>query len=158
SVPDQFAARDDEQTQCITESLNSDQAPRFDLIHDQSGSFWKRADRVPLPVLATLHLPRSFYQADSFYRVPDNVYFNCVSESQLKMFADLPRLLGCIANGIALERFPLSKVSVESRAYLLWLGRICEEKGTHVALDVAYEAGQQIIIAGQVYPFLYHQK
>jgi glycosyltransferase involved in cell wall biosynthesis len=158
SVPDQFSARDEEQTQRITEWLKFGATPQFDLIHDMSGSFWRHADRIPIPVLATLHLPRSFYPADSFHRVPDNVYFNCVSESQLKMFADLPRLPGYVANGITLERFPLSEVPVESREYLLWLGRICEEKGPHVALDVAFEAGQQIIIAGQVYPFLYHQK
>ena len=158
SAPDQFAARDEEQTRLIVEWLTSGEARQFDLIHDMSGSFWKQADRVPFPLLATLHLPRSFYLEDIFSRIPDNVYFNCVSASQLKTFADLPRSLGQVANGIALERFSLIEVPVDSREYLLWLGRICEEKGTHVALDVAYESGQQIIIAGQVYPFVYHQK
>jgi glycosyltransferase involved in cell wall biosynthesis len=158
SAPDQFAARDEEQTRCIVEWLNSERAPQFDLIHDQSGSFWRHADGVPFPVLATLHLPRSFYPTDSFSSVPENVYFNGVSESQLKTFADLPRLLGYAANGITLERFVPNEMPVEQRQYVLWLGRICEEKGTHVALDVAYEAGQRLIVAGQVYPFIYHQK
>ena len=45
-----------------------------------------------------------------------------------------------------------------SREYLLWLGRICEEKGTHTALDVAYAAGKKLVIAGVVYPFLHHQR
>ena len=158
SAPDQFAARDQEQTQRITEWLSSDGAPHFDLIHDMSGSFWRHADHMPSPVLATLHLPRSLYLPDSFLRIPENVSFNCVSVSQLKTFSDLPRVLAYVPNGIALERFPLSEVPLEGREYVLWLGRICEEKGTHVALDVAYEAGQRIIVAGQIYPFLYHQK
>ena len=158
SAPDQFVARDEEQTRRIAEWLNSSECPQFDLIHDHSGSFWKVADRLSFPVLATLHLPRSFYPAESFSAFRRNLCFNCVSESQLRTFSDLSRLLGHVPNGIALERFPLSDVPVEAREYVLWLGRICEEKGTHVALDAAYAAGQQIIIAGQVYPFLYHQK
>jgi glycosyltransferase involved in cell wall biosynthesis len=158
SAPDQFAARDEEQTRRITEWLNSKRAPQFSLIHDMSGGFWRHADHMPSPVVATLHLPRSFYPLNGFSEVSENVSFNCVSESQLKTFSDLPRVLGHVPNGIAMERFPLSEVAVEGREYVLWLGRICEEKGTHVALDVAHEAGQRIIVAGQVYPFIYHQK
>lgn len=158
SAPDEFTARDEEQTRRIIEWLNSSECPQFDLVHDQSGSFWRHADRVPLPVLATLHLPRSFYPVEGYSSIPGNASFNCVSESQLKTFSDLPRLLGYVPNGIALDRFPASETPIEAREYVLWLGRICEEKGTHVALDVAHEAGQRIIIAGQVYPFIYHQK
>jgi glycosyltransferase involved in cell wall biosynthesis len=44
------------------------------------------------------------------------------------------------------------------RQYLLWLGRICEEKGAHTALDVAHALNAKVIIAGTIYPFLYHQK
>src|SRR6476620_3381893 len=51
----------------------------FNLIHDHSGSFWKRAAEVDTDVLATLHLPRSFYPAENFNDVPPNVSFNCVS-------------------------------------------------------------------------------
>jgi glycosyltransferase involved in cell wall biosynthesis len=40
----------------------------------------------------------------------------------------------------------------------LWLGRICEEKGPHVALEVAERAALAITIAGHVYPFSYHQQ
>ena len=37
--------------------------------------------------------------------VAENVYFHCVSESQRRDFLDLPRLLGVVRNGIAVERF-----------------------------------------------------
>src|SRR3569832_2330919 len=33
----------------------------FSLIHDHSGSLFKYADQCDVPVLATLHLPRSLY-------------------------------------------------------------------------------------------------
>ena len=41
---------------------------------------------------------------------------------------------------------------------LLWLGRICEEKAPHLALEIAAQAGLPITLAGQVYPFSYHQQ
>lgn len=135
----------------------------FDLIHDHSGSFWKRAAEVDVPMLATLHLPRSFYPASSFDDVPANVRFNCVSDSQARTFADLGALAGVILNGIVLDCFADDDGAdatngPRSRDGLLWLGRICEEKAPHLALDIAERAGRSITLAGQVYPFSYHQQ
>ncbi len=151
---DLFEARDAEQSRRILVMLHRD-AYRFDLIHDMSGSFWRYADEIELPVLATLHLPRSFYPRELFADIPANVFFNCVSESQARGFADLPRMLGVVENGIELGRLRLSS---RRDGYLLWMGRICEEKGTHLALEVAERCGSLIAIAGQVYPFSYHQQ
>lgn len=132
----------------------------FDLIHDMSGSFWTRAAEVDLPVLATLHLPRSFYPARSFENVAPNVSFNCVSNSQAASFTGLENLLGVVPNGIALDRFPKQGIAARlaQREALLWLGRICEEKAPHLALEIAARAGLPITLAGQVYPFSYHQQ
>jgi glycosyltransferase involved in cell wall biosynthesis len=133
----------------------------FDLIHDMSGSFWKRAAEIDVPVLATLHLPRSFYPAESFFDVPANVSFNCVSDSQARSFADLDALAGVVPNGIALDCFAgkdAAEINDRGRRGLLWLGRICEEKAPHLALEIASRVGTPITIAGQVYPFSYHQQ
>ena len=135
----------------------------FDLVHDQSGSFWRRAAEIDSPMLATLHLPRSFYPAGSFEMVAENVSFNCVSASQARSFADLETLLGVTPNGIALDSFTGDdgadgRRGVGDRKGLLWLGRICEEKAPHLALEIAACAGLPITIAGQIYPFSYHQQ
>jgi glycosyltransferase involved in cell wall biosynthesis len=135
----------------------------FDLVHDQSGSFWRRAPEIDSPVLATLHLPRSFYPAGSFDMVPENVSFNCVSASQARRFADLEPLLGVASNGIALDGFTGDdgtdvQRGAGDRKGLLWLGRICEEKAPHLALEIAACAGLPITIVGQIYPFSYHQQ
>src|SRR5438067_7163897 len=45
----------------------------FEVIHDHSGSFFRNAGELDTPVLATLHLPRSFYPPGFFSRVPANV-------------------------------------------------------------------------------------
>lgn len=127
----------------------------FDLIHDESGSFFRHAARCSTPVLATLHLPRSFYPDFWFRNIPSNLYFNCVSHSQARSFAGLPGMLGVVQNGIALERFSYAAVKGD---YLLWMGRICEEKAPHIAISVAREAGIRLVLAGQVYPFSYHQQ
>ncbi len=151
---DNFEQRDAEQSRRILTMLGRD-AYRFDLIHDMSGRFWRYAYEVELPVLATLHLPRSFYPAELFVDIPSNVYFHCVSQTQARWFADLPRMLGVVQNGIELSRF---RVSSSRDGYLVCLGRICEEKGTHLALEVAERTGSLIVVAGQVYPFSYHQQ
>lgn len=127
----------------------------FDLVHDMSGSFWSRATAVDIPVLSTLHLPRHFYSATLFESVARNVTFNCVSESQAASFAEMPQLVGVVHNGIDLDRF---QPNYGHRNGLLWLGRICEEKGPHIALDIAEQADLPIVLAGQVYPFSYHQQ
>ena len=157
-APDQYESRAQRQEEAIFSWLRSEAAEEFDLIHDMSGSFWQDADASQHPVLATLHLPRVLYKNVDFSRVSEQVSFSCVSDSQREEFLDLPRMAGLVRNGIALDRFPAELVPLENREYLLWLGRICEEKGTHTALDVAHAAGQKIIIAGAVYPLLYHQK
>jgi glycosyltransferase involved in cell wall biosynthesis len=135
----------------------------FDLVHDQSGSFWRRAAEIDIPVLATLHLPRSFYPAGSFDEISENVSFNCVSASQARSFADLEALIGVAPNGIALDSFTGDdgadgQRGTGDRKELLWLGRICEEKAPHLALEIAARAGLPITIAGQIYPFSYHQQ
>ena len=129
----------------------------FDLIHDMSGSFFASAAGVDLPVLATLHLPRGFYPPGNFQSVPANVSFNCVSDSQARSFTDLKNMLGVVPNGIALDRFE-QQVQARGKQGLLWLGRICEEKAPHLALEIAARAGLPITLAGQVYPFSYHQQ
>lgn len=162
--PDDYERRRVEHEDRIVEFVRrrTREGKAFDLIHDHSGSSWKRAAEVDVPVLATLHLPRSFYPAGSFDDVPVNVSFNCVSASQARSFADLDALAGVVPNGIALDCFAdddgAATSGIRKREGLLWLGRICEEKAPHLALEIAERAGLPITLAGQVYPFSYHQQ
>ncbi len=151
--PDRYDQREREHSAAILYYLR--QHPNeFDLIHDQSGSFLRHAGECPVPVLATLHLPRSFYREDQFRDLPRNLYFNCVSHSQASSFADLPNFLGVVTNGIAVEDFPFT---ASKGNYLLWLGRICEEKAPHLAIQASQSAKMPLVLAGQIYPFQYHQ-
>jgi glycosyltransferase involved in cell wall biosynthesis len=157
SQPDDFGRRNREHHQRIVEFVGQRavQGRSFDLIHDHSGSFWQRACEVDVPVLATLHLPRHFYSPELFEDVPPNVSFSCVSPSQARSFSDLKQMIGVAENGVKVERF---SHAAGERKGLLWLGRICEEKAPHIALEIAERAGMPITLAGQVYPFSYHQQ
>jgi glycosyltransferase involved in cell wall biosynthesis len=160
--PDDYERRRNEHEDRVVEFVRrrAREGKPFNLIHDHSGSFWKRAAEIDAPVLATLHLPRSFYPAEVFSDVPPNVSFNCVSGSQARSFAGLESLASMVPNGIALDYFESVDgiAADEGRQGLLWLGRICEEKAPHLALDIAEGTQMPITIAGQVYPFSYHQQ
>ncbi len=153
---DLFESRQAAHESAILNSLADTQSSRepFDIVHDEGGSFWRRAAEVRAPVLATLHLPHSFYPAGAFENVPSTVFFNCVSESQRRTFAGVSSVLAVVPNGIRLEYFPPPRADRDH--YVLWLGRICPEKGTHLAIEVARRAGMRLVIAGDVYPFSYH--
>lgn len=157
TAPDRFLERDSEHQEQIIELLRRTNSahPTFDLVHDKSGSFWRRANECNVPLLATLHLPRQFYPNDSFANLPPNLYFNCVSESQSRAFDDVENLVSTVRNGIQVKTFPFEQ---EKEAYLLWMGRVCEEKGPHLAIEVAQRTGLPLVLAGQVYPFTYHQQ
>ena len=155
SAPDQYESREREHSACLLEYLRSHPG-QFDLIHDQSGSFFRHAMECAVPVLATLHLPRAFYlKMNCIFNSPaPSAYYNCVSNSQWHSFHDLPNLLDVVENGIAVEQFPLTR---DKDDYVLWLGRICQEKAPHLAIAAAQSARLPIVVAGQIYPFSYHQ-
>jgi glycosyltransferase involved in cell wall biosynthesis len=156
---DDFARRNREHQEQVIDLVRrrARQGRPFELIHDMSGSFWARAAEIEAPVLATLHLPRDSYPPQVFENIPDNVVFNCVSEAQASTFRDLRALAGVAGNGIALDLFA-PNLDQGARRGLLWLGRICEEKAPHLALEIAGRAGLPIKLAGQTYPFSYHQR
>ena len=64
-------------------------------------------------------------------------------------------MIGVVQNGIATEQFVFCD---RKHDYLLWMGRVCEEKAPHLAIQAAKQAGAQLFLAGQVYPFSYHQQ
>jgi len=154
SEADRFEAREREHSEAVIELCRR---RSFALVHDKSGHFWRHAAGVDCPLLATLHLPRSFYPPELFCAVAPNVFFSCVSQSQAAEFCHLPNFLGVVANGIALERFTFNEGKAKDD-FLLWMGRICPEKGTHLALDIARRVGIKLVLAGSVYPFTWHRQ
>ncbi len=126
-----------------------------DVVHMHGQDF---AEHLPLPgppVLVTLHVPRQWYPDDPLGTTRPNTWFNCVSPTQRAAWPEDPRMLPPIENGVPVERL---RSRVRKRGYALALGRVCPEKGFHIALDAAARARVPLLIAGEVYPYEAHQR
>ena len=104
------------------------------------------------PVLATLHLPTDWYGAALAPGRPDT-WLHCVSESQHRGCPPGAHLLAPIQNGVDLALFAGRHAK---RRFALMLGRVCPEKGVHLALDAARQAEIPLIVAGKVFPYAEH--
>jgi len=122
-----------------------DEADQYDVIHNHCGELLMAFSRqTTVPMLTTVHGPMV---ADSQI-VWDNYTgsYNTISHASKNGFPDL-RYLGVVYNGIDVESFPFSDAKDD---YLLFLGRVSQEKGTHLAIQAAQALGQHLIIAGKV--------
>ncbi len=63
---------------------------------------------------------------------------------------------------ICCRRFPngvaLAAARHAKRPFALTLGRICPEKGVHLAIEAAKRAGIPLLIAGEVFPYEAHRR
>ncbi len=124
---------------------------RPDLTHFHGLDFNSYVPAAGIPTVATLHLPVSWYP-QSIFDI-DGVEFCCVSDSQAHTAPERARV-AIVPNGIDVS---LYRADLPHSEYLLWLGRVCEEKGTDVALRVAHRLDEPLTIAGPVHPFAYHR-
>src|SRR5690606_30103915 len=107
------------------------------------------------PVLVTLHLPPGWYAPGALFPARSDVYFHCVSQSQRLTCPPGVRLLADIPNGVPLSRAAPRFVK---RPFVLAMGRICPEKGFHLALEAAVRAEAPLLLAGAVYPYQEHER
>lgn len=125
---------------------------RVDLVHLHGVDYLAYLPSCDPPVLVTLHMPPSFYP-EAVRQPAKGVFLHGVSRAQHEAFAAPERLLAPIPNGIPLDRFgpPCPKDD-----YVVCLGRVCPEKGYHLALDAAKAAGMPLVLAGEVFPYPDH--
>lgn len=106
-----------------------------------------------VPGLVTLHLPPSWYPGCLFDLAGPDLALVAVSATQ-RAACPSGRVRWLVPNGVPVERLaaPYAK-----RDFALALGRICPEKGFHLALDAAHAAGWNLILAGALYPYPEHR-
>ncbi|MGI8509733.1 MAG: glycosyltransferase [Gemmatimonadaceae bacterium] len=127
-----------------------------DLVHMHGIDFHQYLPPPGVPVLATLHLPPSWYPATIFESGRPRTWLNCVSASQRQSCPPAAQLLPDVPNAV-----PVDALAVEGYAkhyFALTLGRICPEKGFHLALDAAKIADIPLLIGGEVYPYPEHER
>ena len=123
-----------------------------DLVHFHGIDFMAYLPETPVPTIVTLHLAPQSFPSYALNQRP-NTFFVCVSRSQA---AACPKALPVtvIENGIPTHEFC---VRHKKWNYALALGRICPEKGFHLALEAATAAGVPLVIGGEVFGYPEHQ-
>jgi glycosyltransferase involved in cell wall biosynthesis len=127
---------------------------RIDLVHMHGVDF---SDYIPdseIPVLITQHLPLDYYRVSPFHTGRINIIFNAVSEWQRQQCL-AHASVELVANVIDTQAF---FPTAPKQQFVLALGRICPEKGFHLALAAAGIAGVDCVLAGKVYGYSTHQR
>ena len=124
-----------------------------DIVHFHGLDFFRYLPKGRIPVLATLHLPISFFPLQIFQSSRPNTWLHCVSANQQRDCPESTILLPPIPNGVVIPG-PSKRIPMD--AFVLALGRICPEKGFHLAIDAARIAGVPLILGGLVFPYKSH--
>jgi glycosyltransferase involved in cell wall biosynthesis len=126
----------------------------FDLIHSHVDTLSALAllSCCPKPVVVTSHNPFPSYsggdRVHKLFRekIVSKINLVAVSRFFAKQYTEV-KYKGVIHHGIDLGRFPF--VAKEGE-FLLWLGVVNEEKGPHLAIEVAKKTRQKLILGGKV--------
>lgn len=118
----------------------------FDIIHDHSGFYGlPAAQTITTPVVITLHnaLTPSCIYALRHFRRP---YLVPISKAQLAVAPYLNHA-GVVYNGLTMKNYPFQE---KREPFLLYVGRISPEKGTHHAIEVAQKLSMPLVIAAKL--------
>ncbi|WP_376092702.1 GNAT family N-acetyltransferase [Roseomonas sp. CCTCC AB2023176] len=126
-----------------------------DIVHMHGLDFHAYLPAPGVPVLVTLHLPPSWYPAEVLRPTRPETWMNPVSWSEHGHCPPSPRLLPPVPNGVPVGALA---TRVTRRDYALVLGRVCEEKNLHGALDAGTMAGVPVLIGGRVFPYEAHER
>ena len=122
---------------------------KFDIIHNHTAlEGMATAGLSRTPILTTLHGGLSGDWLMLFERYKG--WYNTISHSASTLLPPKEKFSGVIYNSIDCASYPLN--TGERDDYLLFLSRISEEKGTHLAIEVARKANRRLIIAGNIHP------
>lgn len=107
------------------------------------------AGLISTPMLTVLHTPPFFelINAIAARQKRENGFYTTVSLANASTWSDLVPQCAVIPNGIDLDFWRPASGPKDDHAF--WYGRLVADKGAHLALDAAREAGISIRIAGR---------
>lgn len=123
-------------------------AGNFDIIHNHTDYFGLGfADFVNTPVVTTLHSPFSEEEARKLLESFAHLNYVALSFSHKRSLPAILNIVRVIYNGINVQTFPFSD---KKQDFMLFLGRIHPDKGTHIAIEAAQKTGKPLVIAAQI--------
>jgi glycosyltransferase involved in cell wall biosynthesis len=116
-----------------------------DLVHDHTLAGPLLACGRRVPTVVTMHGPVTGELGEYYEALGTSISLVAISDAQRRLN---PRLnwVATVHNAIDVASFPLR---TRKEDYLLWLGRFCEEKAPHLAIDAGRAAGRRIVLAGK---------
>jgi len=120
-----------------------ERADEFDIIHNHFDfPALTYSKLVRTPVLTTIHGFSSSDIYPVYEKYNSNTFYVSISNSD--RYENI-EYIATVYNGINLRDFTYNPDGGE---YLVFLGRICQEKGTYEAIQIAKKANKKLIIAG----------
>jgi glycosyltransferase involved in cell wall biosynthesis len=122
----------------------------FDVIHDNCGfTAFAFADRIDTPVLHTLHGPFTEETSAFYARHAHKASAVALSRYQADQAPEGLEVVAVIGNPIVVDDFPFR---ADKDDYLLWIGRLNDDKGPQRAIAAARETDAPLVLAGPVQP------
>ena len=136
--------------QAMRDIISRDEQGRVDVVHNHS------LHHIPMMLgqafgarfFTTFHTPifPQLRLALLTLRQGTQTQFTAISGHQQQLFDEfVPSHV--VYNGIDVQSFKANMQPIEEEIYF-WYGRICVEKGTHLAMEYCKAAGKRLIIAG----------
>jgi glycosyltransferase involved in cell wall biosynthesis len=129
----------------IGKAYQMSQQGYFDILHSQFDV--RTAGYAPLvstPTVSTLHGPISDHVRNILQHFKTTQYYISISDAQRKPLPDL-NYISTIYNGIDVKSIPFSDAKEE---FLIFSGRIHEQKGVVEAITVAKKANRKLLLFG----------
>ena len=122
----------------------------FDIVHNNSLHYMPltMAQSVPVPYVTALHTPPFVFLQSAAMAVKhkQKVNYVTVSDHTAEVWRNFITNHHTIHNGIDLSLWEYSPEADTDT--VIWSGRMCIEKGPHLAIAAARKAGKRILLAG----------
>ncbi len=139
--------------ECLHISELFEHADEFDLIHNNFDFLpLSYSGLVSTPVVTTIHGFSSPKIHVVYQKYNKRVFYVAISNSDKNDSLDY---IATVYHGINLEQFTFQP---DEGQYLLFFGRIHNDKGTVEAIDIARRAGMKMIIAGIIQDNTYYEQ
>lgn len=131
----------------------SEMSDQFDVIHNHMGyQALPYLERLHCPVITTNHNPVKDYCRDIYFQY-GHMPFVAISNAYRRLnYPERLNYVSTIYNGIDLCQFKTNCPPVKRGDSLLFIGRICYDKGAAAAIEIAQKLDLPIKLAGKIDP------